>query len=59
MTTYNRRKAEKLCTRCGNQDKRVLSGRTMCFKCAKDNAAYCREYRKKKKTAQSGNSETV
>lgn len=36
METYRKRKEEHLCTKCGKQDERTLSGKTECAKCAEN-----------------------
>lgn len=57
---YDRRKAAKCCVRCGSKDERTLQGLTMCEKCAlRQKRISLKSYYQKKKTAQSGNSETV
>lgn len=49
------------CTHCGKTDYRTKGGNALCFDCARKEAERAREryHKKKKKTAQSGNSETV
>jgi hypothetical protein len=56
---YKRLKAEGRCVRCGKKDKQTLSGRVCCFPCAVRKSKLNREYREKKKTAESGNSQAV
>lgn len=57
---YQQRIEEKCCTRCGRQDTRTKNGKTTCLACAvKDSHRNNEYYYAKKKTARSGNSETV
>lgn len=52
------RRETHCCIWCGTQDSNTLKGRVYCFDCAIKNAIRAREYYKKK-TAESGNSQTV
>lgn len=52
------RKAAHCCVRCGAQDKNTLRGAAYCFSCAVKNSKFSRKSQKKK-TAESGNSQTV
>ena len=56
---YESCKALKVCVRCGKKDEHTLSGHTECFDCALRSAKQQHERYQKKKTAQSGNSQTV
>ena len=52
------RRENQCCIWCGAQDSNTLKGRAYCFNCAIKNAAGANKYYKKK-TAESGNSQTV
>jgi hypothetical protein len=52
------RRETHCCILCGAQDSNTLKGRAYCFNCAIKNGVSVRKWYKKK-TAQSGNSETV
>lgn len=52
------RRENHCCIWCGIQDRNTLKGRAYCFNCAIKNAIRARKYYKKK-TAESGNSQTV
>jgi len=52
------RRETHCCILCGAQDSNTLKGRAYCFNCAIKNGVSVRKWYKKK-TAESGNSETV
>ena len=52
------RRENHCCIWCGTQDSNTLKGRVYCFNCAIKNAVRAKKYYKKK-TAESGNSQTV
>ena len=55
---YKERCKNQCCIQCGAQDSYTLKGHTRCLNCAIKNGVSVRKWYKKK-TAQSGNSQTV